>query len=206
MLYVPERKGIMKLLLIRHGKTKGNLEKRYIGTTDEPLCEEGIRELCTARLMTEDGEHSLQPARILASPMKRCLETAEILFPGREITVLQDLRECDFGDFENKNYLELAGNEEYQRWIDSGGTFPFPHGEAQEDFRARCCRAFENAVTGMEEEGIGSAAFVVHGGTIMAVMERFACPAGSYYDFQVNNGKGYLLEGQNGRYGYKKLL
>ena len=30
-----------KILLIRHGKTQGNLERRYIGRTDEPLCEAG---------------------------------------------------------------------------------------------------------------------------------------------------------------------
>ena len=35
----------MDVYLIRHGKTKGNLEGRYIGTTDEPLCEEGKQSL-----------------------------------------------------------------------------------------------------------------------------------------------------------------
>ena len=30
-----------ELYLIRHGKTYGNTLGRYIGTTDEPLCEEG---------------------------------------------------------------------------------------------------------------------------------------------------------------------
>ena len=30
----------MKIVLIRHGATKGNLEKRYIGRTDEDLCGE----------------------------------------------------------------------------------------------------------------------------------------------------------------------
>ena len=31
----------MRVVLIRHSKTAGNLKGRYIGTTDEPLCEEG---------------------------------------------------------------------------------------------------------------------------------------------------------------------
>ena len=35
----------MEIILIRHGKTKGNLEKRYIGVTDEPLTDEGAHEL-----------------------------------------------------------------------------------------------------------------------------------------------------------------
>ena len=33
---------MIKLWLIRHGKTEGNKLARYIGTTDEPLCQEGI--------------------------------------------------------------------------------------------------------------------------------------------------------------------
>ena len=37
---------MLKIYLIRHGKTQGNLSGKYIGArTDEPLCQEGIREL-----------------------------------------------------------------------------------------------------------------------------------------------------------------
>ena len=32
----------MKIVLIRHGATAGNIEKRYIGITDEDLCASGI--------------------------------------------------------------------------------------------------------------------------------------------------------------------
>ena len=54
----------MKVVLIRHSKTAGNLMGRYIGTTDEPLCEEGIRLL----------ENRSYPAAelVYVSPMKRC--------------------------------------------------------------------------------------------------------------------------------------
>ena len=37
-----------------------------------------------------------------------------------------------------------------------------------------------------------AAAFVVHGGTIMAVMERFARPERPYYDYNVANGCGFI--------------
>ena len=49
-------------------------------------------------------------------------------------------------------------------------------------------KAFESAVAALSG---GSYAFVVHGGTIMAVMEYFT--NGSYYDYQVRNGKGFIL-------------
>ena len=35
----------MKIVLIRHGATAGNIEKRYIGTTDEPLCDTGTAQI-----------------------------------------------------------------------------------------------------------------------------------------------------------------
>lgn len=106
--------------------------------------------------------------------------------------VYENLRECDFGDFEGKNYSELNGNEAYQRWIDSGGIFPFPNGESHEAFKKRCADAFEEAVgSNCASESI---AFVVHGGTIMSILEKFSVPKGGFYDFQVENGCGFIAE------------
>ena len=110
------------MYMIRHGKTYGNTLGRYIGTTDEPLLPEEAADLQKYSLGSVD--------RVYASPRKRCLETAEILFPGQEITVVDEFAECDFGEFENKNYQELSGNPNYQKWVDSGGTMEFPGARA----------------------------------------------------------------------------
>ena len=116
----------MKVYLIRHGETEGNREKRYIGRTDEPLCEEGVE-------LLKRNEYP-EAERIYISPMLRCRQSAEIIYPDREYEIVDTLRECDFGLFENKNYQELDGNPLYQKWIDSMGTLPFPEGESREDF------------------------------------------------------------------------
>lgn len=125
-----------EIILVRHGKTAGNLEGRYIGSrTDEPLCEEGIHAL------EEKVREGIYPPvdLVYASPMIRCRQTAKILWPkftdSSQIQYVQNLQECDFGAFENKNYQELSGNAEYQAWIDSNGTLPFPGGESNEAFR-----------------------------------------------------------------------
>lgn len=170
----------MTVVLIRHGRTAGNLSGRYIGgRTDESLCEAGIAEL----------RRRAYPAvcRVYASPMKRCLETAAILYPHLKPEAVEALRECDFGAFENLSYAELNGRGDYQRWIDSGGEMPFPGGESRAAFSRRCVRAFE--ALALEDD----CALIVHGGTIMAIMEAYAVPKGSYYDFQVENGRGYAL-------------
>lgn len=174
----------MKIIFIRHGKTNGNLEKRYIGRTDESLCENGIAELSERKYPDCDI--------VITSTMKRCLKTGELIYPSRKIIAVNGLEECDFGDFEGKNYLELSGNPDYQRWIDSGGKLPFPNGESPEAFKARCITAFEKAVEKYSDcEAIS---FVVHGGTIMSILEKYAVPKRDYYDFQVKNGHGFITE------------
>ncbi len=170
----------MKWVLIRHGQTAGNREHRYIGCrTDEPLCAEGIEAL---------KEKQYPPVkRVFVSPMRRCIETARLIYPHIEPEIVEDFKECDFGDFEGKNYAELNRNANYQRWIDSGGELSFPNGESRAEFAARCVSAFD-ALNCRED-----CALIVHGGTIMAIMERYARPQGGYFDFQVRNGYGYIL-------------
>lgn len=169
--------------------TQGNREHRYIGCrSDEPLCEEGIGALRACAWSGADC--------VFASPMRRCLETAALLYPGQKPVVVPDLRECDFGAFEGLNHAQLDGRADYQAFIDSGGNLPFPDGESRASFSARCVQAFERVVRGLPE---GTYAFVVHGGTIMAIMERYARPKGGYFDFQVPNGGGYCLD-ETGHY------
>lgn len=180
------------LLLLRHGMTVGNLKKRYIGRTDEALCKEGIEKLCKA------AQAGIYPAAqtVFSSPMKRCIQTAKLLYPGKQPEIIEDFRECDFGLFEGKNYLELNGNAAYQQWIDSNGTLPFPKGEAVEAFKQRSVRAFSSVLENLAKRSAAAAAqehtavMIVHGGTIMAVLEAFC--GGSYYDYHCENGGGYL--------------
>ena len=81
----------MNICLIRHGITQGNTMGRYIGITDEPLCPQGIALL---------KERNYPPARrIYISPLKRCMMTAQILYPGQEYVIQADMAECDFGMF-----------------------------------------------------------------------------------------------------------
>ena len=96
----------MKINLIRHGQTSGNLESRYIGTTDEPLCSAGMKALSRRRYPA----HGV----LICSPMKRCIQTAQAIYPGVKPMIMHELRECDFGAFEGKNYLELNGDPDYQ--------------------------------------------------------------------------------------------
>ncbi len=170
------------MLLIRHGKTAGNLEKRYIGRTDEPLSAEGIASL--------GNVHYPQCNVVVSSPMQRCLQTAAHIFPSKKVHICDDFRECDFGDFEGKNYSELSADPRYQAWIDSGGFAPFPNGESPVEFRARCCEGFLHMTHLFAD--CDSIAFVVHGGTIMSILSQFVLPHRDYFDWMTDNTHGWI--------------
>lgn len=79
---------------------------------------------------------------LYCSPMRRCVETAEILYPGKKPVLIPDFRECDFGRYEGKNYPELIHDAPYLAWVESGGVLPFPDGEDTAAFKAGVPRHF----------------------------------------------------------------
>lgn len=169
------RGAFVEVIFIRHGKTSGNIAKRYIGSTDEPLATVGKIEICQKNYPKAD--------RVVVSPLKRCIETAELIY-GKDYEVIEDLRECDFGEFENKTYEELKTNPLYIKWLKSNGTLPFPKGEDSNEFKNRCNLAYEEVVKASNE----TVAFVVHGGTIMSILEKYGRPKKAFFDYQIENG------------------
>ena len=100
----------MDVYLIRHGKTKGNLEGRYIGTTDEPLCEEGKQSL----MQMADAKKYPAVEALFVSPMLRCRESAKILFPSSYFCSFQICGNTISADMK-QNFQELSGDADYQR-------------------------------------------------------------------------------------------
>lgn len=177
---------MLKLILIRHFSTYGNQLKRYIGITDEELWEDAIPNLDQVTYPEVDA--------VFVSPLTRCRRTAALIYPKVVPLVCEDFKECNFGEFENKNYLELSDNENYQEWINSGGTMTFPEGEDVQDFKKRCLLEFEKVINYSLKEGYQAVALVVHGGTIMSILERYAATKHDYYYWHVENGEGYIAE------------
>ena len=171
----------MKIILIRHAKTQGNLEKRYIGRTNEPLCGEGMAQ---AAALGESGKLP-RPIALIVSPYMRCTQTAGILYPGMDYEISDDLRECDFGIFEGKTHDELLSNNEYTAWLSTGCLRDIPGGESVTEFKRRCCSAFMEAVRNNPDDA--TIAFVIHGGCIMAIREHFSRPPKEFQEYYVNN-------------------
>ena len=135
----------MEFVLIRHATTQGNLEKRFIGLTDIPILPEGeeLARRVSATLPKVD--------HVYRSPLLRCRQTAELLWPGVEQTVIDELRETDFGPFEGKNHEELKDDPLYQQWITTAdfSRLPLPKRNTYYEWSCANCAGFFVAV---EEE------------------------------------------------------
>ncbi len=181
---------MIRVLFVRHGATAGNLERRYIGRTDEPLCPLGVEQVRQLR------EEELTADYLFISPMRRTRQTAQLLFPHLTARVEEGLRETDFGVFEGRTATELSGNADYQRWLDTMCQGAIPGGEQVADFKRRCCETFQECMQKLPEGCC--VAFVVHGGVIMSVLEAYACPHRDFYDYHVPNGSCVACGYENG--------
>ena len=188
----------MRLVILRHAQTAGNLGRCYIGgDTDEPLCAEGIA--CArakapelARELAHAG--AAQPPSVWVSPLARASQTADLLFPGIGQVCLDGLREMRFGAFEGKTADELGGDERYRSWVEGMCEGACPQGESRAAFSERSCDAVRSALSQATELGAETCCVVAHGGTVMAAMEAFARPARSYFSWHVACCCGYLAE------------
>ncbi len=188
----------MHYIVIRHGMTRGNEEHRFMGRTDISLSEKGIREL---EQLKEQGtyrkaEKALEEGALLfLSPMTRCRQSAEILFPGRKGIIIPELIEVDFGIFEGKSAEELSGTVEFQAWIDSGKTLSFPGGEDFDTQIERITKAMNMIDELSEKAGQDTAVIVAHGGTVMSV--NHILKGGEFLKWRIQNGEMVTMERNN---------
>lgn len=178
------------LYLIRHGATASNKRHAYLGQTNEPLSNEGSAQILSYK---DAGIYPVKQRDMLifSSPLCRCIQTKNLLYQDSSAILIPEWMEMNFGRFEGKNYQDLNGNPDYQRWIDSGGTIAFPEGESRAEFIARSLAGFEWCIKYIKEKSQTKAACIVHGGTIMAILSSLT--GSDYYDYQVKNGQGYKL-------------
>lgn len=176
--------------LIRHGLTNGNLLGQYIGRTDLPLAPEGVARI---RELKKQNAYPSAAQVCYTSPLRRCVETLNLIYPDASPVVIDDFRECDFGDWEGKTADELKNDPGFARWVEDGSRAAPPNGESGARFMYRVCAAFEKLVEGMMRSGTTSAAIVTHGGVIMSLLSAYGLPRANFYDWMMDSGCGYSL-------------
>ncbi len=178
-----------RISVIRHGLTEANEKGIYIGTTDYSLSEAGKRQLYDK---LDEYEYP-RVQRVYSSPLKRCMETTEILFPDSEKMVVDNLREMNFGDFEEKSVEELINREDYKKWLKGGADNPPPNGETLQNLVVRTYRALNEIIRNMMSEDIFEAAIVTHAGVLSNMLSCFGVPKVKPTDLKCDAGEGYEI-------------
>lgn len=174
---------------IRHGDIKETKSGAYIGVTDVSLSEEG-----RAELMELDSKCRYPYAPVLfSSPLKRCLETCEIIYPGTKPIVVDELSEINFGLWEGKTAEELKENEDFNKWLSGDTSVKPPSGESSADFTRRVCLMFQKIVDGLVSTGHTEAVIVTHGGVIMTLLAVYGLPQAKPFEWAVECGCGYSI-------------
>lgn len=153
----------MKVYFARHGQTRWNAENKVCGMTDLPLTDIGqlqAREL--AKVVK-----NLKIDMIIASPLKRALETAMIVSEECGIPVITDgrLTEQDFGDFEGIDRFNPAFMEAKKQFAER-----FPKGESIAQVIHRVYGLLDEVKEKYSHKNI---LFVCHGGVCRAARTYF---------------------------------
>lgn len=177
------------IYLIRHGAVDETNRGRYIGRTDVHLSDKGRENLC--QISEQFGYPYAE--RIYAAPLQRCTESCALIYPDREVELLPALTECDFGEWEGKTAVELAGEPAFADWLKNSDKTPPPGGESGKEFASRVCRGFERLVEKLAADNVKTAAVVTHGGVIMTLLAMFGIPQAESYRWRMDNGYGFAV-------------
>ncbi|MCL1941720.1 MAG: histidine phosphatase family protein [Synergistaceae bacterium] len=153
-----------KLLLIRHGKTEWNSEARFQGSTDIPLNDQGYQQA----LKTAERIKSWRGVPVFSSPLKRAMQTAEVLSAGEPVTPLDGLTEINFGDWEGERVADIGKKDAHAlaEWH-RDGFFAIPgNAETWEQIYERVSRSVDACLEREEERMI----IVAHGGILRVIM------------------------------------
>ena len=126
-----------RLLLVRHGNTKGNSAARFWGQTDVALSAAGIAQV------EQIADHLVEEKidAIYSSQLRRATATANIIASRYqiEVTTCPELLEINFGKVEGLSFNEIGQRypELVSAWPTRDPSFRFPEGESINDLDQR---------------------------------------------------------------------
>jgi 2,3-bisphosphoglycerate-dependent phosphoglycerate mutase len=159
-----------EILLIRHGETAWNAERRLQGHLDISLNEEGKRQAAAlARALARENVDI-----IISSDLSRAASTARAVADVHGLPLQTDaaLRERCFGAFEGLLYDELEDRfpQAYAQWRERDPHARYPDGERRAETFAEFAQRAVAAVSRIAEMHRGKRIIIVsHGGVLDAV-------------------------------------
>lgn len=166
---------VTTLYLIRHGETEGAEKRRYKGSMEVPLSENGIRQIEKLsrrlfELVRSDSNPMAGAAKgllsaVYCSDLSRARVSAEIIAGPHSLSpvVADSLRERNFGIWEGMSFDEIREKypEEFNAWAGNPLRFSPMGGESTLEVRERIIKTLDRITARHAGEGI---AIVSHGG------------------------------------------
>jgi len=157
---------MLHLMLVRHGETDWNVQRRYQGQTDVPLSGFGMRQAeLVAERLTGDKINA-----VYASDLSRAWETAQIIAgkSGLEVFPEPRLRELKFGILEGLTFEEAEKQypEMIAAWLDNFNNTP-DGAETIDQFTARIVSLLDN-LRGEHDQQV--VLLVGHGGSLSEIL------------------------------------
>jgi len=162
------------LTLIRHLPTLANVERRYIGWSDESIHQTVVK------------QDTASPKTIYGSDLKRCQQTAALFYPQATYQGSPTFREMSFGDWELKTYEDLKEDVIYQEWLSNPDLVSPPNGEFLHQMAAR-------VLFGLKSIPCNQPIVVTHGGPIRYVLHKFAPDERNFWLWNVKHGDKWTL-------------
>lgn len=175
--------------LIRHGACDEIRKGAYIGTKDVELSDAGRAEL---QKLDADFDYPGTPV-VFTSPLKRCLQTCEVLYPAIKPIIIEQLAECSFGEWEGLFAEDLSNDDNFKKWLAGDTSVKPPKGESGADFTKRVCNVFSSIVDGLMKTGTTNCVIITHGGVIMTLLAVFGLPQAKPFDWAMADGCGYSI-------------
>ncbi|MDZ5711195.1 histidine phosphatase family protein [Jeotgalibacillus haloalkalitolerans] len=175
------------LSLYRHGVTKENQDKVYIGWSDVSISQDGVDRLHETKAHRPDAE------RVVISDLKRCVESADILFPDQPKIQHRGLREINFGEWEGRKADELQKREDFAEWLNNPELMQPENGESFKDFSDRVMEAWKTIREWCLHDEVRDIAIVAHGGPIRKLLTELAPEEKDFWDWKPLHGEGLTL-------------
>lgn len=154
-----------QLVLLRHGESRWNVERRIQGQAGTGLSDLGARQ---ARHAAAWLAATWPEATVVSSDLQRCRETAAPLEEDLGIRAVLDeaLRERDFGSWSGKLHpeVELEDADRWRRWSAGEDVVPEVGGESSDQLAGRVVAALSRHLDGLADGGVVIA--VTHGGPV----------------------------------------
>lgn len=179
-----------KIDFIKHGFCEENLKGIYIGANSDPsLSLQSKNELTNLKkeFLYEDVQ------KVYTSPLKRCIETSEILYYNKYNEVLNNLIDYNIGDFDGKTIEQLDNDVNYLNWVRNTKENTPPNGENFLCFENRVEKALNYIIMDMMSKKITKASVITHSMVLMNLLTRYGLPQLEPFKWIIGNGKGVTV-------------